>query len=118
MRSATIRGLVGSDEYIPVATTRPETILGDTAICVHPEDERYQKYIGSLRRYRAIAMDVGDQDGLKDGALKLHEVFDNYGIANTFEIYPGTHTSAVADRFQNHVLPFFGKNLCSGGSCE
>ena len=76
------------------------------------------QYIGSLRRYRAIAMDVGDQDGLKDGALKLHEVFDNYGIANTFEIYPGTHTSAVADRFQNHVLPFFGKNLCSGGSCE
>jgi valyl-tRNA synthetase len=33
------------DEYIPVATTRPETILGDTAVAVHPEDERYQKYI-------------------------------------------------------------------------
>ncbi len=33
-------------EYIPVATTRPETILGDTAVAVHPEDERYQKYIG------------------------------------------------------------------------
>jgi len=76
------------------------------------------QYIGNLRQYRAIGMDVGDQDGLKDGALKLHEVFDNYRIANTFEIYPGTHTSAVADRFQNNVLPFFGKNLCSGGSCE
>ncbi|OGO30863.1 MAG: valine--tRNA ligase, partial [Chloroflexi bacterium RBG_16_54_11] len=35
-----------TDEYIPVATTRPETILGDTAVAVHPEDERYQKYIG------------------------------------------------------------------------
>ena len=34
------------EEFIPVATTRPETILGDTAVCVHPEDERYQKYIG------------------------------------------------------------------------
>ena len=34
------------DEYLPVATTRPETILGDTAVAVHPEDERYQKYIG------------------------------------------------------------------------
>lgn len=33
-------------EYIPVATTRPETILGDTAVAVHPEDERYQKFIG------------------------------------------------------------------------
>ncbi len=36
----------GAGEYIPVATTRPETILGDTAVAVHPEDERYQKFIG------------------------------------------------------------------------
>ena len=35
-----------SAEYIPVATTRPETILADTAVAVHPEDERYQKFIG------------------------------------------------------------------------
>jgi valyl-tRNA synthetase len=34
------------DEFIPVATTRPETILGDTAVAVHPDDERYQKFIG------------------------------------------------------------------------
>jgi len=34
------------EQYIPVATTRPETILGDTAVAVHPEDERYQKFIG------------------------------------------------------------------------
>ena len=34
------------EDYIPVATTRPETILGDTAVAVHPEDDRYQKYIG------------------------------------------------------------------------
>jgi len=75
------------------------------------------QYIGNLRQYRAIAIDVGDQDGLRTGAGKLHEVLDDYGIANTFEIYPGTHTSAVADRFQNHVLPFFSKNLCSGKGC-
>jgi hypothetical protein len=43
---------------------------------------------------------------------------DNYGVANQFEIYSGTHTSAVADRFQNHVLPFFAKNLCFTGSCK
>ena len=34
------------NEFITVATTRPETIPGDTAVCVHPDDERYQKYIG------------------------------------------------------------------------
>jgi S-formylglutathione hydrolase FrmB len=69
------------------------------------------QYIGNLRQYRAIAMDVGDQDGLRIDAGKLHDILDSYGIANTFEVYSGTHTSAVADRFQNHVLPFFSKNL-------
>ena len=76
------------------------------------------QYIGNLRQYRAIAMDVGDQDGLRTGAAKLHEILDSYSIANTFEIYPGTHTSAVADRFQNHVLPFFSKNLCATANCR
>ena len=75
------------------------------------------QYIGNLRQYRAIAIDVGDQDGLRTGAGKLDEVLDNYGIANAFEIYSGTHTSAVADRFQNHVLPFFSKNLCAVNNC-
>ena len=69
------------------------------------------QYIGNLKRYTAISMDVGDQDNLRFGAQKLHEILDNYGIENSFEIYHGTHTSAVADRFQNHVIPFFSKNL-------
>lgn len=76
------------------------------------------QYIGNLKRYRAISMDVGDQDGLKVDAGKLHEIFDNYGIANSFEVYSGTHTSAVADRFQNHVMPFFSKNLCFKEGCQ
>ncbi|MDR3718852.1 MAG: alpha/beta fold hydrolase [Bryobacteraceae bacterium] len=76
------------------------------------------QYIGGLRRYDAISIDVGDQDGLKFGAIKLHEILDSYAIANGFEIYKGTHTSAVADRFQNHVLPFFSKNLCAGAGCK
>lgn len=36
----------GSDEYVTVATTRPETMLGDTAVAVHPEDERYAHLVG------------------------------------------------------------------------
>jgi enterochelin esterase-like enzyme len=76
------------------------------------------QYIGNLRQYCAIAMDVGDQDGLRFDATKLHNILDNYGLANTFEIYSGTHTSAVADRFQNHVLPFFSKNLCFTADCR
>lgn len=38
--------VVNSDEYIVVATTRPETMLGDTAVAVHPEDERYKHLVG------------------------------------------------------------------------
>jgi len=76
------------------------------------------QYIGNLKQYRAIAMDVGDQDGLRFDATKLHTIFDNYGIANSYEIYSGTHTSAVADRFQNYVLPFFSKNLCFTVDCR
>lgn len=76
------------------------------------------QYVGSLRRYRAIAIDVGDQDGLRNDAGKLHEALDKYGIANSFEVYPGTHTSKVADRFQNNVMPFFSRSLCFLPGCR
>jgi S-formylglutathione hydrolase FrmB len=76
------------------------------------------QYIGNLRSYRAIEIDVGDQDGLRVDTGKLHDVLDRYGIANKFEIYAGTHTSKVADRFQNHVMPFFSQNLCFQANCQ
>jgi S-formylglutathione hydrolase FrmB len=76
------------------------------------------QYIGNLRQYRAISLDVGDKDGLRVDTGKLHDVLDKYGIANGFELYPGTHTSAVAVRFQNYVLPFFSKNLCFANNCK
>lgn len=76
------------------------------------------QYIGNLKQYKAIAIDVGDQDGLRVDARKLHDILDSYGIPNAFEVYPGTHTSAVAVQFQNFVMPFFGRNLCSGRICQ
>lgn len=69
------------------------------------------QYVGDLRQYRAIAIDVGDQDGLKVDAAKLHEILDSYGIANSFQIYPGTHVSNVAFRVQDFVIPFFSEHL-------
>ena len=69
-------------EYIPVATTRPETILGDTAVAVHPEDERYQKYIGKEvlvpmmnRRIPVIADEYVDR-AFGTGALKITPAHD------------------------------------------
>lgn len=38
--------IIGSDDFLEIATTRPETMLGDTAVAVHPDDERYQALIG------------------------------------------------------------------------
>jgi S-formylglutathione hydrolase FrmB len=72
------------------------------------------QYIDNLREYRAIAIDVGDQDPLRFDAGKLHRILGGYGITNGFTIYRGTHTSAVAYRFQDQVLPFFGRTLCFG----
>ncbi len=74
------------------------------------------QYVSGLRRYNAIALDVGDQDGLKADTGRLHDAMDAYGIANSFEIYSGTHTSNVAFRFQDFVLPFFSKNLSFPGA--
>ena len=76
------------------------------------------QYIRNLRQYRAISMDVGDKDGLRNDTSKLHDAMDKYGIANSFELYQGTHTSAVAVRFQNYVLPFFSKHLCFSNNCK
>ena len=48
--------IVGSDEFIIVATTRPETMLGDEAVAVNPTDVRYQKLIG-----KKVAVAVEEQ---------------------------------------------------------
>lgn len=72
------------------------------------------QYVGGLKRYAAIAMDVGDKDGLKTDTARLHDVLDSYGIANSFELYEGDHTNRVAFRFQDHVVPFFSAHLAFG----
>lgn len=69
------------------------------------------QYIPNMRRYTAIAFDVGDRDGLKTDTEALSKTLTAYKIDNTFELYDGDHVSGVADRFQNHVLPFFAEHL-------
>jgi enterochelin esterase-like enzyme len=76
------------------------------------------QYVGSLRRHRAIAIDVGDEDRLKGDAARLHEALERYGIPHDFEVYSGTHTSKVAVRFQNHVMRFFSQSLCFERGCR
>jgi enterochelin esterase-like enzyme len=69
------------------------------------------QYVSRVRGYRAIALDVGDRDSLVADTRRMHEALLAQGIANTFEVYSGDHTSHVAFRFQQNVLPFFGRHL-------
>ncbi len=77
--------VVGSDESITVATTRPETMLGDTAVCVNPQDKRYRRFIGRrailpiMEREIQIISDEYVDPEFGTGALKVtpaHDPFD------------------------------------------
>lgn len=77
-----------SDEYIEIATTRPETMLGDTAVAVHPDDERYKHLIGKTvvlpivgREIPIVADDYVDME-FGSGAVKITPAHD----PNDFEI--------------------------------
>jgi enterochelin esterase-like enzyme len=95
---------------LPVANgvARPDVLAKWTA---NAPLAMLDQYVPNLRRYSGIAIDVGDQDGLRADAAALHQALDRYGIANTFTVYPGTHTSNVAYRVQEEVLPFFSRQL-------
>jgi len=85
-----------ADEWITIATTRPETILGDTAIAVHPEDERYAHLHGKravvpmIGREIPIIADAYVERGFGTGALKVtpaHDVNDyEIGLRHGLEI--------------------------------
>ena len=80
--------IVGTNEYVVVATTRPETMLGDTAVAVHPSDPRYQHLIGKMvllplmnREIPIVDDFVVDRD-FGTGAVKVTPAHD----PNDFEI--------------------------------
>ncbi|MBM3123974.1 MAG: valine--tRNA ligase [Chloroflexi bacterium] len=92
--SADGRGDGGEGEFIPVATIRPETILGDTAVAVHPEDERYRKFFGRkaivpiLGREIPVIADTYVSREFGTGALKItpgHDAND-YAIAQRHDL--------------------------------
>ena len=77
-----------SDEFVIIATTRPETLLGDTAVAVHPEDERYAHLVGKTlilplvgREIPVVADEYVDKD-FGTGAVKITPAHD----PNDFEV--------------------------------
>lgn len=84
------------DEWVTIATTRPETILGDTAVCVHPDDERYKNLKGKhviipmVNRSVPVIFDDYIDIEFGTGALKVtpaHDINDyNLGIKHNLDI--------------------------------
>ena len=84
----------GEDDYITVATTRPETMLGDTAVAVHPKDKRYKSYIGKtailplVGRELPIISDERVDTKFGTGAVKITPAHDpdDYEIGLTYNL--------------------------------
>ncbi|AGC69102.1 valine--tRNA ligase ValS [Thermoclostridium stercorarium subsp. stercorarium DSM 8532] len=78
----------GENEYLTVATTRPETMLGDTAVAVHPEDERYKRFIGKtvilplVNREIPVIADEYVEKEFGTGVVKITPAHD----PNDFEV--------------------------------
>ena len=74
--------LENSDEYLTVATTRPETMLGDTAVAVAPDDERYKKYVGKrvylpvVGKYIPVIADRYVEKEFGTGVVKMTPAHD------------------------------------------
>ncbi len=102
--------VAGSKEFIIVATTRPETMLGDTAVAVHPEDDRYRHLVGKLavlplmnREIPIISDDFVDRE-FGTGAVKVTPAHDpndfatgrRHNLAEIDVMTPDAHMSSAA----------------------
>ena len=83
-----VDGRPSPTEFLVVATTRPETMLGDTAVAVHPDDERYQQYIGKtvflplMEREIPVVADTYVEGSFGTGVVKITPAHD----PNDFEV--------------------------------
>ena len=101
----------GSGDYVTVATTRPESMLGDTAVAVHPDDQRYQRQIGAAvilpiaNRPIPVVADPAIEMEFGTGALKVtpgHDVVD-------FEIGERHHLPII------NIIGFDGNMTAAAG---
>ena len=103
----------GSDEFIVVATTRPETMLGDTAVAVHPENERLKHLIGKFailplvgRRIPIIGDEYADPEK-GSGAVKITPAHD----FNDFEVWQRHKDDELKDYKPVNILSPEGRLL-------
>ncbi len=104
----------GTDDWLTIATTRPETILADTAICIHPEDERYHHLHGQRAivpvagRSIPIILDEYVDREFGTGCLKVtpahdpndHELGQKHGLEVIDMLNPDGTVNAVGGEFE------------------
>ena len=106
--------ILGTDQVIEIATTRPETMLGDTAIAVHPEDERYKELVGKMallpivNREIPIVADTYVDKEFGTGAVKITPAHD----PNDFEVGKRHHLEEI------NVMNDDGTINANGGKFE
>lgn len=109
--------VIGTDEFITVATTRPETMLGDTGVAVNPDDERFKRFIGLKVLLPIVEREIpifGDEYVSMDfgtGAVKVtpaHDVNDyemgkqhDLEVINIFNEDASTNNN-VPEEFRGH----------------
>ena len=115
------------EEYIMIATTRPETMLGDTAVAVNPKDERYKKYVGKKvllpiqNKEIPVIADESIDMGMGTGAVKVtpaHSIIDfelgkkhNLEIVNVID-QDGKMTGDIPEKYKGLDTISCSKQLC------
>ena len=103
--------VVGEDRYLTVATTRPETMLGDTAVAVHPDDERYKDLIGKkcilpiMNKEIPIIADEFVEMDFGTGCVKITPAHD-----------PNDYQAALSHTLE--IIQVFDENFKMGDLCE
>ena len=103
--------VVGEDRYLTVATTRPETMLGDTAVAVHPDDERYKDLIGKkcilpiMNKEIPIIADEFVEMDFGTGCVKITPAHD-----------PNDYQAALSHNLE--IIQVFDENFKMGDLCE
>ncbi|HEY1304666.1 MAG TPA: alpha/beta fold hydrolase [Vicinamibacterales bacterium] len=73
--------------------------------------EMLEQHVDDLKRYYAIAVEIGTKDPLLASNKQLHDALTRLRIPHYYEEYDGDHTDHVRERIERNVLPFFAKDL-------
>jgi enterochelin esterase-like enzyme len=70
-----------------------------------------EQYVPNLKKYKAVAIEIGTKDGLYRTNKQLHEMLDASGVVHGYDEYDGDHTNRVFERIEKNALPFFSQQL-------